>query len=295
MKIRISKRNLTGWGVKFFTFHFSFFVLLGCNVHDPIYETAHPQHGKITLTTDWSKMGEGITKPASYTIEIGEHKATANADKHIIEHLFDAGIYRGYFYNTAEHITVSNGIATVGVMTRAASTIEALPGWFFSASDEVEIKKDTHHEFTTVMTQQIRQLNIELTVTDGDINNIELITASLSGVANSMNLKTNSYSGTGLKVIPLFIRNGNKLSASVRLIGLTTEKQELILDIHYKGGANQHIISDISPLLASFNNNDKYKPLGVTGNMEIFTAIGIESTIKGWAVQDEIASEIEPK
>lgn len=263
-----------------------------CSVDEPIYDTPHPQHGKITLTTDWSKIGEGITKPASYTIEVGEHKVTATADKHIIDNLFEAGTYRGYAYNTAEHITISNGIAIVGTVTRAATTIEVLPGWFFSASDEVEIKKDTHHEFTAVMHQQIRLLNIELTVTDGDINNIESVTASLSGVANTIDLKTGICSGTGLKVVPVFTKSDNKLIASVRLIGLTTETQNLTLDINYTVGSPQQLTTDMSNYLTGFST-DKHIPITLTGNISITSGIGIDfnSTISGWDSQGQVGGD----
>lgn len=37
--------------------------LIGCDVKDPIYNTAHPEQGTLTLTTDWSGIGEGLTAP----------------------------------------------------------------------------------------------------------------------------------------------------------------------------------------------------------------------------------------
>ena len=32
----------------------SVLLLASCDVKDPIYNTPHPDHGMITLTTDWS-------------------------------------------------------------------------------------------------------------------------------------------------------------------------------------------------------------------------------------------------
>ncbi|GAA6253691.1 hypothetical protein F050043D4_47260 [Bacteroides thetaiotaomicron] len=262
-------------------------ALASCGTDEPIYDTPHPTQGKITLTTDWSKIGEGITKPASYTIEIGGQKVTATADKYTIDNLFDAGTYRIYAYNTAEHITVADGVATVAI---TAGVVAPMPGWLFSASDEVEIKKDTHHEFTATMIQQVRQLNIELTVTDGDINSIESITASLSGVANAMNLKDGTYSGTGLKVAPVFTKSGNKLIASVRLIGITSEAQNLTLDINYTSGLPQQVTSDVSSKLTGFGT-DKHIPLTLTGNISITSSgigVNFDSEISGWETQGDI-------
>ncbi|MDR1201044.1 MAG: FimB/Mfa2 family fimbrial subunit [Tannerellaceae bacterium] len=260
-------------------------ALASCGTDEPIYNTPHPTKGKITLITDWSKIGEGITKPASYTIEIAGQKVTATADKHTIDNLFDAGTYRFYAYNPAEHITVADGLATI---TNTSGIVEPIPCWFFSASDEVEIKKDTRHEFTVVMQQQVRQLNIELTVTDGDIDNIISVEASLSGVANVMNLKNGTYSGTALKVEPAFTKNGNKLIASVRLIGLTAEAQNLILDISYATGSPQTLTTDVSGYLTNFGTN-KHIPVTLSGNISISkSGVTFNSEISGWESQGQI-------
>jgi len=262
-------------------------LLASCGSDDSIDET----RGTITLTADWSQMGEGITKPASYLIEVGGQKVTATADTYTIDHLFEEGTYRGYAYNTAAHITVSNGMATVSGVNGSSTTVEPAPGWFFSASDEVEIKKDTHHKFTAVMQQQIRLLNIELTVTDGGIDNLESVTASLSGVANTIDLKTGICSGTGLKVEPVFAKSGNKLIASVRLIGLTAETQNLTLNITYIGGSQQQITSDVSSQLTGFGT-DKHLPMTLSGNIGVSESGTIfNSEISGWESQGQVGGD----
>lgn len=264
-------------------------LLASCSVDDPIYETEHPEHGKITLVTDWSKIGEGIAKPSSYIIEMNGEKETATTDKHTIDYLFDAGTYRGYVYNQAEHITVTDGIATV---TTSGGIVESMPGWFFSANIDVEIKKNTHHEVTATMQQQVRLLNIELTITDGDLDNIATVEASLSGVANAMNFKDNTYSGTGLKVEPVFTKNANKLIAAVRLMGLTGEVQNLTLNITYNNGGTQQIVSDVSSNLTDFNK-DKLKPLTLKGDAKIFMTVDMQTTITKWEIQDTINGNAE--
>ncbi|MBK5720794.1 FimB/Mfa2 family fimbrial subunit [Dysgonomonas sp. Marseille-P4677] len=245
---------------------------------------------KVTLTTDWTNRNEGVAIPSPYTVVLNNKNLTFHSATNTLPEL-EAGTYPITIYNPADKITINGSTATVAT---SGSIVDAQPGWFFSSSLDAVFENDKEESLTAVMQQQVRLLNIELTITDGDIANIESVTASLSGVANILEMKTGVCSGAGLKVKPVFAQNGNKLSASLRLIGLTAEKQELILDITYKSKVDQQIISDVSSLLTGFNNNDKYKPLKLTGDMEIFTAIGIESTIKGWALQDEIISEIEP-
>ncbi len=49
-------------------------TLASCGEKGPTYNTDHPEHGKITLTTDWSQRGEGIDIP-------GSHHVRANGDE----------------------------------------------------------------------------------------------------------------------------------------------------------------------------------------------------------------------
>lgn len=38
-------------------------LILSSCVKDDLYDTPHPQHGKITVTADWSARGEGVMSP----------------------------------------------------------------------------------------------------------------------------------------------------------------------------------------------------------------------------------------
>lgn len=238
---------------------------------------------KVTLTTDWTNRTEGVSIPSTYTIVIDNQTLTYKNTSNTLSSL-DAGTYPVYIYTYADKVTLSETSATVAT---SDNIVDASPGYFFYSTLDIVYENDKEKTVTASMQQQIRLLNIELTITGGDIDNIESITASLSGVANSMNMKTGTYSGTGLKVIPVFTRNGNKLNASVRLIGLTSELQKLTLNITYKGGSNQQIVSDVSSLLTNFGA-DKYKPLTLKGNAEVFTAIETQITIDAWDIQDTI-------
>ena len=45
-------------------------VLLSSCVKDTLYDTPHPDYGKIAVTADWSARGEGIDIPATWTVTI---------------------------------------------------------------------------------------------------------------------------------------------------------------------------------------------------------------------------------
>lgn len=252
-------------------------IAIGCNKED----SADPP--KVTLTTDWTNRTEGVAIPSEYTVIINSQKLTYKTATNTLPEL-DAGTYPVTIYNQSDKVTIDGTSAKIAT---SGSIVDAQPGYLFYSALDVKFENDMEKAVTAVMQQQIRMLNIELNVTEGDINNIESIDASLSGVANVMNLTDGTYSGTGLLVKPTFTKSDNKLVASVKLIGLTTETQNLTLNITYKGGINQQIVSDVSSLLTNFGV-DKYQPLTLKGNAEIFTAIDTQITIGSWDIQDTI-------
>lgn len=263
-------------------------ILQACT-EDPVHETSHPDQAKITLQTDWSKRTDGIAIPPEYTVQVNELEVTASATSYTLPNLFEPGDYRIRVFNTADGITLDKDIATVAT---TGAIVSATPGWWFTAGTLVSLERDKESNVSLAMQQQIRQLTIELTVTQGDMEDIESVTASLSGIANSMNIKDNTYSGSGLKVVPVFSRSADKLVANVRLIGLTSETHTLDLTINRSGNPGQQITQEVGYLLAGFEK-DKYKPLTLKGNLELGQEVGFETTITGWKVQDTIDGNTE--
>lgn len=243
---------------------------------------------KVILTTDWTNRTEGVVIPSAYTVAINNQELTYSTVSNTLPQL-DAGIYPVSIYNAADKITIDGTSAKVSTF---GSVVDAKPEYLFYSELDIEFENDKEKVVTAVMQQQVRLLNIELTITDGDIGNIESVSASLSGVANTMNLKDGTYSGTGLKVEPVFAQSGNKLNTSVRLLGLTSEAQELTLDIVYKSGNTQQIVSDVSTLLANFDK-DKHLPITLKSEAQIFTVIEVQTTIKAWEVQGTINDNTE--
>lgn len=68
-------------------------VLLSSCVKDTLYDTPHPDYGKIAVTADWSACGEGITIPATWTVTMGDYTGTETSATHAPDHLFAPGIY----------------------------------------------------------------------------------------------------------------------------------------------------------------------------------------------------------
>lgn len=252
-------------------------LLWGCDVKDPIYETDHPEHGKITLTTNWDDRTSGIDIPSNYTIKAGDYSSTVSGVTNTVNNLFAPGNYSLYVYNTADNIGISNTTATANYATGTL-------GWFFSCAMDVTVKADTDHAFTAVMCQQVRQLTLIIEPTGGTTERIESITAVLSGVAGSYDMAGDVHGGA--TTIPLtFAKDSDgKWKTTVRLLGVTGSEQKLTGTITFTGGSpvGMALESNLTTALAAFNA-DKKTPLTLGSEIvETPTETGFTATITDW-------------
>ena len=106
-------------------------LLAASCVKDTLYNTPHPDHGKIAVTADWSARGEGIDIPATWTVTMGDYTGTETSATHAPDHLFAPGSYTLAVWNPAEGITVSGTTATVAPASGNQTTgafIDNTPG-----------------------------------------------------------------------------------------------------------------------------------------------------------------------
>ena len=92
-------------------------VLLSSCVKDTLYDTPHPDYGKIAVTADWSARGEGIDIPATWTVTMGDYTGTETSATHAPDHLFAPGSYTLAVWNPTEGITVNGTTATIAAAT----------------------------------------------------------------------------------------------------------------------------------------------------------------------------------
>lgn len=275
-------------------------LLAGCDVKDPIYNTPHPDHGTITLTADWSGIGEGLTAPASYTVAAtpaaaaatGGYTATLIGTTATLDHLFEPGKYSIYAYNTPEHIAVTGTVASVEAATpptgQTGAFVRNAPGWLFASVADATIEKDTEHAYTAVMRQQVRELTLIIQPTGGTAERIAGITGTLSGVAGTLDIDNDTH-GSPSNVAMTFSKitegtDAGKYAATVRLLGTAGTQQQLTATIAFTDGspASVTLTSDLTTALAAFNA-DKRKPLTLGGSVvETPTGAGFSATITGW-------------
>lgn len=274
----------------------SLLVPAGCDVKDPIYNTPHPEKGTITLTTDWSGVGEGLAAPASYTVAADGYTATLSGAVNLLDYLFAPGKYSVFAYNAPEHIAVSGATASVAAATPPAGQpgafVHPTPGWLFASATDALIEADTDHTLTAVMQQQVRELTLIIEPTGETAGSVESITGTLSGVASSLDFAGGTH-GAPANVALTFTRiadgaNAGRWSATVRLLGTAGAEQRLAGTIAFTGNspAPVPIDSDLSKELAAFNT-DKRTSLTLGGSVvETPTGAGFTATITDWKTVD---------
>ena len=263
-------------------------VLLSSCVKDELYDTPHPDTGKITVTADWTDRGDGVDIPAEWTVTMGNYTGTESGETHAPDYLFEPGNYTLVAYNTPENIIVSGTTATVAPETGNGTYISHAPGWLFTSVQEVSVEADTDYELTAAMHQQVRQLTLVIEPTGDAADRIESIEGSLSGAAGTLDFATGA-TGAASDVTLHFTKltegsDAGKWSATIRLLGITGDTQRLTATLTYADGnpADTGLESDLTAVLADFNA-DKTVPLTLGGTIaETPTEAGVEAGIMDW-------------
>ena len=273
-------------------------LLAASCVKDTLYDTPHPDYGKIAVTADWSACGEGIDIPATWTVTMGDYTGTETSATHAPDHLFAPGSYTLAVWNPAEGITVSGTTATVAAATgnRAGTDafVDNAPGWFFTHTEQATIEKDCDYTFIAAMKQQVRELTLVVEPTGDAAGRITEIVAHLTGAAGTLDFATDTYGAASNVVLPFTkITEGadaGKWTATVRLLGVTGTEQLLTGEIRYADGnpTPTTLKSDLTEALKEFNTK-KPEPMTLGGTLVETPeeAEFSEFEITGWETGDE--------
>ena len=271
-------------------------VLLSSCVKDTLYDTPHPDYGKIAVTADWSARGEGIDIPATWTVNMGDYTGTETSATHTPDHLFAPGSYTLAVWNPAEGITVSGTTATVAAATGNRAGTDAFvnntPGWFFTYTEQLSIEKDKDYPLTAAMKQQVRELTLMIEPAGDAADRIESIEGTLSGAAGTLDFATGTHS-TPSEVELHFTKitdgdDAGKWMATVRLLGIAGDAQRLTATLTYTDGNPQptSLNSDLTAALDGFNDG-KTSPLILGGTIaETPGEAGFTGEITDWETVD---------
>ncbi|WP_295940653.1 FimB/Mfa2 family fimbrial subunit [uncultured Alistipes sp.] len=265
----------------------SLFAFTACDVKDPIYDSPYAGKAEVTVITDWSGIGRDITTPSSWTMVWEGEALDISVERYTFPELLEPGAVTALLYNRSGHIPVSGTTATVASESAAAGFVEPMPDWLFSGNLSATIVKDEHNEFSVPMRQQVRSLTLLLEPTGSSAGRVAGITATLSGVAGTLDLASGAH-GTPSDVAMNFTKvtsgeHAGKWAAAVRLLGVAGAEQKLMGTIRFADGtpADIPLESDLTADLAAFNTG-KQEPLALQAGAEVHTSPGFTATITGW-------------
>ncbi|WP_304717758.1 FimB/Mfa2 family fimbrial subunit, partial [Phocaeicola sartorii] len=185
---------------------------------------------------------------------------------------------------------------TATVDTKDDGTLTPQPGYLFSAGKELDVAADDTLKVTLPMQQYIRSLTLTLELAEGDKERISGTTATLTGIAHSLDLTTGEQNvgQTGRTIAPEFklstvtpTRAEGKpaLAALLRLMGVITgERQTLTLTVSLKDGSVQTLVTDLTDLLKGFGGTMEALRLDALLNLPTEGDMG--GTITGWKEVD---------
>ena len=260
-------------------------VLLSSCVKDTLYDTPHPDKGAVTISLT------GLSADDNYVLDMDGKVADITGSPFTNPDLLNPGTHSMVIYNRAEGFTFDGRMARVnapdGKSRADGASVIPLPGYLKTVSQEITVTADDTLRVNAVPVQRVRDLQLELEVTQGRPELIQTVTGTLSGIAGAFDMEAEQTTGEPASTAVAFTRDGDKLTADARLLGTMGAVQTLVLDIVFvDGGRTQRTEVDLTEAFADFNGNmtDGYR---VTGTLE--TPVGMEEAsaeITGWETVD---------
>lgn len=252
----------------------------GC-VKDDLYNTPHPDKGAVVLDVDGLPNGDG------YTVDIDGQTFEATGSTFAVPDLFDSGTHTLTVYNRPEGFSVEGFVARVSPLEAAVRStggfIHPLPGYLHSGTRQIEVMADNNLNVEMSVSQRVRDLRLELTLTEGDPELIKSVTGTLAGIAGAFDLAAQKTTGEAVTTVVAFTRTADKLTADARLLGVIGAAQTLRLEIGFTDRADIHRVSvDLSEAMKGFDD-DMTATRKITGSVE--TPVGadeVTATITGW-------------
>nr|CRY96170.1 hypothetical protein [uncultured prokaryote] len=165
------------------------------------------------------------------------------------------------------------------VATVKEGHIDPMPGYLLTTVQKADIAKDDTVRITLPMRQYVRDMHIELTVTEGDPEQIESVTGTLTGVAASFDLVEQKLTGAEASALLAFSRSGEKLTADARLLGFIGTAPAFTLEVRFADGRTQTVRNDRFADAVKEFGSDMTKTFVLTNNLNLPVEAGMEATI----------------
>lgn len=262
--------------------------LLASCVKDELHNTPHPDKAAVVITTDWADAIDETDVPAAYHIGMdgGETVKTQEATT-VYPDLLVPGKHSVFAYNEPQGITVSG--TTVSVNRLSDGTLEPMPDYLFSAATEFEALADDTVHVAVPMVRRLCPITLHLSLEGGNTETIASVTATLGGMAASVDLRTGTTGGENATVTLDVRQAENKARACTegclemrcRVAGTNPqERQVLTVKVTMADGHVQTITSDLSERLKDLNAG--MEPVELAGTAEAPQDGHFSGSITGW-------------
>ena len=104
-------------------------------------------------------------------------------------------------------------------------------------------------------------------------------------MAGAYDLRSETLYGEAVSTAPVFTRNGDKVEADLRLLGIMGDRQTLTLVLTFTDGQTQTTESDLTEALAGFGS-DMTEPFTLTAGLRTPMEAGFSASITDWEVVD---------
>lgn len=256
----------------------SFLVITSC-VKNTLYNTPHPFMGALEVTANWKSISNDAEIPKEYIIFADNYKQIVKGNTNVFSQLLSKGEHYLSIVNIPENISLEGKTASVN--TDSEGYLLSTPGYLFAFTKDIYINVDDTLRITAPIKQLARRLDVQLTATEGDYTRVQNATATLSGIASTIDIETEKR-GKLAQTKNNFTKNGKEFTTFFRLIGVIPEQpQTLIVDIQFSDGSTLCVKSDITEFLKEFNNGTQ--PLTIKGTLSLPVEAKItDSVIIDW-------------
>ncbi len=283
---------------------------VGCYKND-IMHTYHPETGLVVLMVEPPVLEEGEEMPSSYFIEVNGVIGEVVNGRVTFASLVDPGTYDIRIYNQSDAVSIdSDGIANSQgvddiVTLRGGDVVALSDSHIYFGAGTMTISADYNDVIEIDVAPMTRKLTFEIAVSEGEVEKVESIDMSFTGVAGSWHCINGEAVGDAKSVKSTFEivatrtradgDTGYSLNSSLYLLGLIGDEHNLEVTIHYQTGVKQVISSSITSELKGFND-DKSKSLVLSSQTALMTETYYNATITDWEVaEDNFDFEVGPE
>ncbi len=258
---------------------------------DELFNTPHPDKGAVVVATDWTDAIAESDTPASYMVSVdGGAAKPASGKTFTYPDLLTPGGHSLLAYNEAQGLTLDGKTATVNMLEDG--TADPMPGYLFSAQRSLTVVQDDTLRVEVPMNRRVCPIAVAFSLKGEYVGEIADITATLGGLAGSVDLATGVVGTENLTAklvpMPVFMQSASGAEDKVlkygcRVLGITVgASQTLTVTITMRDGYVSTITSDLTEYLKDLNAD--MKPIELTGTVEAPQDGHFGGTIEEWDV-----------